>query len=104
MKYRLLVFFAFFLITGCGSSTSSLSSDVQVISNDIHCVTSYSDFVLTFENGHVVKYVDSIDGELIDIIDILNDEHFSSISNNDDAISIMSNVISELGGYCEKKE
>jgi len=97
---KVFVFMA--LICLCGCSNRSVSKK-EVVKGEISCVTEDSKFNLLLEDGQIVKYIDSIDGELgQETVDILNEEHLVGVSNNDEALRIMSNALKDLNGHCEK--
>lgn len=87
-----------FLLVGCSSGTKH-----EVVKGEISCFTEDSKFNLLLEDGQIVKYVDSIDGELgQETVDILNEEHLVGVTDNDEALKIMSNALKDLNGHCEK--
>lgn len=82
------------LFTGC-------NAEKKVIEFEINCFTEDSSFILKLQNGQVVQYIDSIEGDLgEDIVDILNDEYLTGVTDNDSALKIMNNSLSPLGGFC----
>ena len=94
-------FFVLFLITGCGSVSSKVKKNV--VKGEIACTADGSNFNLLLEDGQIVKYIDSVDGELgQETVDILNQEHLVGVTDNDVALSIMDNALKDLDGHCEK--
>lgn len=90
-----------FLITGCGNEPSK--SKKNVVKGEITCSADGSNFNLLLEDGQIVKYIDSIDGELgQETVDILNQEHLVGVTDNDTALNIMDNALKDLDGHCEK--
>lgn len=86
------------LVVGCSSSTPSK----EVLKKDITCHVEDSSFVLKLEDGQVVKYIDSVDGELSqETVDILNEEHLKDVNDNDEALRIMDAALRDLNGGCE---
>ena len=97
MKKFCLCFFVL-LIVGCGRTKNEVSTDT------FSCVTDDSSFEIVVSDGKIVKYVDSVDGELKqESIDIINGEYLIEVEDNNETLTIMDNVMRELGGYCEKK-
>jgi len=91
-----------FLFTGCSISGNDNFFKRDVLKKDITCYVDDSNFVLKLEDGQIVKYIDSVDGELgQETVDILNDEHLVGITDNEQALKIMNEALSDLGGYCE---
>ena len=113
MSKKIILLICLVLISGCGnkvssdisdSSSSSVKSSKKKSFMEISCTSFDSSFLLYLENGQVVKYVDSIDGDLGENpVNIINEEHLSGVSSNDEALSIMNLVMKELDGGCEKK-
>ena len=98
---KIIVFMALICLCGCGSSKTGVKK--EVIKGEISCVTEDSKFNLFLEDGQIVKYVDSVDGELgQETVDILNAEHLVGVIDNDEALKIMSNALRDLNGKCEK--
>jgi len=94
---KIFLCFVFLVLVGCGNKKE------EIIKDEISCVTEDSSFNLVLENGQIVKYIDSIDGELgQETVDILNNEHLVGVTNNDEALNIMSNALRDLNGKCEK--
>jgi len=94
-------FLVLFLITGCGVNSSKPKKNV--VKGEITCTADGSNFNLLLEDGQIVKYIDSIDGELgQETVDILNQEHLVGVTDNDTALSIMDNALKDLDGHCEK--
>lgn len=98
------------LLTGCGinidkvgfGSKASEAVDEPVITKQITCSTDDSSFDLILGNGQIIRYIDSIDGELgQETVDILNQEHLVGVTDNDEATSIMSAALVDLNGHCE---
>ena len=101
--YKRVVFFGSMLLlfTGCGTVNSTVSKR-ETIKRDITCYVEDSSFVLKLEDGQIVKYIDSVDGELgQETVDILNQEHLVGVTDNEEALEIMSEALSDLDGYCE---
>lgn len=98
-----------FLICGCSNSDTDSnqqgSSGVKknfVVNGSMECFTEDSKFTLELSDGQIVKYIDSIDGELSqETIDILNEEYLVGVTDNAVAIARMSEGLRDLGGYCE---
>lgn len=96
---KIIIFMALVCICGCSNTTSKK----EVLRSEISCVTEDSKFNLFLEDGQIVRYVDSVDGELgQETVDILNSEHLVGVTNNDDALGIMDKALRDLDGYCEK--
>ena len=96
-KNGFLFLFLVFLLTGC-----SFNGSKPVYKKDITCHTDDTSFVLKLENGQIVKYIDSIDGELgQETVDILNQEHLQGVTDNEEALKIMNLALSDLNGGCE---
>ena len=105
---KILICFMIIFVCGCSNSNETKEQNnknvekQEVVSKTIECNTDDSIFTLVLENGQIVKYIDSIDGDLgSETVDILNEEHLVCISDNDQALSIMNNVMIELGGSCK---
>lgn len=100
MKKIFFIAIVLFLFTGC--SIFNNTPVKEVLKKDITCNTEDSSFVLKLENGQIVSYIDSVDGELgQETVDILNQEHLVGITDNDEALKIMDNALSDLDGHCE---
>lgn len=113
-KYIFLLCFMLLLV-GCGNKVNEIVEEneglkpINVVKEADEsvagCFMDGVKFSIVFRDGQIVKYYDPYDGELgKEAIDLINDEHLVDITNDDTAISIMNNVIKELGGYCEKEE
>lgn len=101
MKKIVFVIFVLFLFTGCSNSLNN-TPPKEVLKKDITCYTDDSSFVLKLEDGQIVSYIDSVDGELgQETVDILNQEHLVGNTDNDEALKIMNKALSDLGGRCE---
>lgn len=99
---KIFLLFVLFFLFGC--SRDSVVNDVvkNIVRSEITCTTDDSKFNLILENGQIVKYIDSIDGELgQEIVDILNSEHLIGVSDNDKALNIMDSALKDLNGHCE---
>ena len=114
-KKFLFIFFVLLCFPGCGKSDKVVNQGKEILKpvkvvkksdeSVAICVTDESDFSIVLKNGQVVKYYDSVDGELgQDTIDIINSEHLVGVTSDDRAISIMNGVMEELGGHCEKEK
>ena len=104
MKRFFLVLGVVFLLCGCSSNglSGSSNSSKVVVKGSMNCVVEDSEFVLELENGQIVKYIDSIDGELSeDTVNILNEEYLVGVTDNDEAIRRMNDGLKDLGGHCE---
>ena len=101
MVRKFIVFsFSFLFLVGCSSGVTVKES----IKGEMECVVEDSRFTLMLEDGQIVKYIDSVDGELgSEIVDILNDEHLVGVTDNDEAIRIMNASLNDLDGYCVGK-
>lgn len=96
-----LCLFIMFLVTGCGSAENKIKKNI--VKAEISCSADGSNFNLLLEDGQIVKYIDSVDGELgQETVDILNEEHLVGVSDNDEALRIMDSALKDLDGYCEK--
>lgn len=116
--YKKILFLCFIVLyfTGCGKKATDVTQQkddelkpIKVVKSSdesvANCFLDGIKFSIVFKDGQIVKYYDPYDGELDqDGIKLINDEHLVGIDNDDSAISIMNNVIKELGGYCEKEE
>ena len=92
----LFIVFMFFFV-GCSSKPVK-----EVSRKDINCHVDESNFVLKLEDGQIVKYIDSVDGDLgQEVVNILNEEHLQNVSDNDEALRIMNAALSDLNGGCE---
>lgn len=96
------------LLCGCstnidlGGKSSSIDVPKEIISGRMECAVEDSSFVLELENGQIVRYIDSIDGELKEeTVNILNEEYLVGVTDNDEAIRRMNEGLSDLGGHCE---
>ena len=105
MKRFFLVLGVVFLLCGCSSNgvADSFSSKSKVVvKGSMSCVVEDSEFVLELENGQIVKYIDSVDGELSqDTVNILNEEYLVGVTDNDEAIRRMNEGLKDLEGHCE---
>ena len=98
MKNKIILCLAFTLVCGCSSGVKH-----EVVKAEISCFTEDSKFNLLLEDGQIVKYIDSIDGELHqETVDILNEEHLVGVTDNDEALRIMDMALKDLNGHCEK--
>ena len=116
MKKILVFFMVLFLVVGCTGNTTSDNSDTTIKTNStkksskkqvskavFHCNTDDSVFDLYLENGQIVKYVDSEDGDLGNQpVEILNSEHLVGVSDNDQAFIKMNEALFELEGSCSR--
>ena len=101
-KRFFFVLFLVVLLTGCFSKSTLSSSSKPSLKKEISCHTEDTSFILKLEDGQIVKYIDSVDGELgQETVDILNEEHLKNVSDNDEALSIMNKALSNLNGGCE---
>jgi hypothetical protein len=101
-KKSIIFLLVFLFVTGCGLGDSNSTKSIEVARKDISCHSDDSDFVLKLENGQIVKYIDSVEGELgQEVVDILNSEHLVGNTDNDNALRIMNIALTDLGGYCE---
>lgn len=103
---KILIYFMIVFVSGCSSNNSinndEIKNNMVIESKTIECNTEDSNFTLYLENGQIVKYIDSIDGDLgIETVEILNTEHLVGVGDNDEALSIMNSVMIELGGSCK---
>lgn len=105
---KILICFMIIFVCGCSNSNETkeqINKNIEkqeVVSKTIECNTEDSNFTLYLENGQIVKYIDSIDGDLgIETVEILNTEHLVGVGDNDEALSIMNSVMIELGGSCK---
>lgn len=95
---RIIVLMALVCVCGCSNASKK-----EIMKSEISCYTEDSKFNLFLEDGQIVKYVDSVDGELHqETVDILNEEHLVGITDNDEALSIMDKALKDLDGHCEK--
>ena len=101
MNKRLLyVLPILFLMCGC-SNIKNLGQK-EIIKGNMNCVVEDSSFTLELENGQIVKYIDSVDGELSqETVDILNSEYLVGVTDNDEAILRMNEGLKDLEGHCE---
>lgn len=98
MRNKIIMCLALILVCGCSSGVKH-----EVVKSEISCFTEDSKFNLLLEDGQIVKYIDSIDGELHqETVDILNEEHLVGITDNDEALKIMDMALKDLDGHCEK--
>lgn len=89
------------LLCGC-SNTTSTEQPKEIIKGEMNCTVEDSNFTLMLENGQIVKYIDSVDGDLgQETVDILNEEYLIGVTDNDEAIKIMNEGLSDLEGHCE---
>ena len=96
---KIVIFMALVCLCGCSNGVSKK----EPVKAEISCFTEDSKFNLFLEDGQIVKYVDSIDGELgQETVDILNGEHLVGITDNDEALKIMDRALKDLDGHCEK--
>lgn len=106
MYKKIIVFSLALLLVGCSGGISEnlgKTSKKEVVKGEIYCTVDDSSFTLMLEDGQIVEYIDSIDGELgQETVDILNDEHLIGVTDNDEALKIMDSALSELGGSCSK--
>lgn len=91
------------LLTGCDDTVVGNKKSNNVVKGEITCTVDGSNFNLLLENGQIVKYIDSIDGELgQETVDILNNEHLVGVTDNAEALRIMDVALNDLGGHCEE--
>lgn len=89
------------LFTGCASNSNNTKKNV--IKDEITCSVEDNNFTLMLEDGQIVKYIDSVDGELgQETVNILNEEHLVGITSNDEALKIMDEALNDLDGHCER--
>ena len=87
-----------FLMSGC----IKIEAPKEIIKGTMNCVVEDSTFTLELENGQIVKYIDSVDGELPqETVDILNEEYLVGVTDNDEAIRLMNEGLKDLEGHCE---
>ena len=100
MYRRIFCGFMFLLFfTGC---STSVEQPKEIIRGEMNCTVEDSSFTLMLENGQIVKYIDSVDGELPqETVDILNEEYLVGVTDNDEAIRLMDEGLSDLEGHCE---
>ena len=111
MKKCFLISLVPFLLCGCSfsvvgkneASNSNMNAiSKPVVNGKMKCVTEDSEFMLELSNGQIVRYIDSVDGELPqETVDILNEEHLLGVTDNDTAILRMNEGLKDLGGHCE---
>lgn len=95
MGKKIILCLVVLLVSGCGTKK-------EVVRGEISCATEDSKFNLILENGQIVNYIDSIDGDLgQETVDILNSEHLVGVTDNDEALRIMNTALRDLDGYCE---
>lgn len=100
MSKKFILCFVLLFIVGCGSN---LDSNDNSPSLEALCSADGNEFRLVLKKGQIVKYVDSVDGELgQETLDILNQEHLVGVSDNDEALRIMDIALKDLDGHCEK--
>ena len=116
MKKNIFVLCFIVLLTGCGNKVNEVVQENEEELKPINVVKEADEsvagcfmdgvkFSIVFKDGQIVKYYDPYDGELDqEGIDLINNEHLVDITDDNQAISIMNDVIKELGGYCEKEE
>ena len=96
MDKKIILCLALLFVVGC-------SAKKEVVRGEISCITEDSKFNLILENGQIVSYIDSIDGELgQETVDILNSEHLVGVTDNDETLRIMDTALKDLEGHCEK--
>lgn len=109
MRKVIVCFGLMLLFAGCTNNSSNENSTSSglfkksVVKGEIYCTVEDSSFTLMLEDGQIVKYIDSVDGELgQETVDILNEEHLVGVTDNDEVLRIMDATLSELGGSCSK--
>lgn len=96
MNKKIILCLALLFVAGCGAKK-------EVVRGEISCTTEDSKFNLVLEDGQIVNYIDSIDGDLSqETVDILNSEHLVGVTDNDEALRIMDIALKDLDGHCEK--
>lgn len=115
---RKTCFLLLFLIVFTGCGTKSLNevesgndnssgktvkkSNKAVQKAEFHCSAEGDVFTLLLEDGQIVSYIDSVDGDLgQNPVDILNEEHLVGVTDNAEALKRMNIALKELDGYCE---
>ena len=99
---KIVIFVVLVCVCGCSGKESESKKGV-VIKDQISCSTEDSKFNLFLENGQIVSYVDSVDGDLgQETVDILNGEHLVGVTDNNVALKIMDKALKDLNGHCEK--
>jgi len=89
MKKIFLLIIGILLLTGC-STSDKITCDIGNTVVDI-----------TLKQGKIINYKDKIKGELTtEEINRLNKSYLNEITNNNDAINKLKDVIAEMGGMC----
>lgn len=89
------------LLCGC-SATETNSKPKEIIKGEMNCTVEEDKFTLMLENGQIVKYIDSVEGELgQETVDILNEEYLVGVTDNEEAVRIMNESLKDLEGHCE---
>lgn len=91
MKIKLLLILTVcFLLVGCTSSQEQLKCDIGATT-----------ITITVEKGKIISYYDKIEGDLPqEEIDVLNESHLKNITNNQEAMDKLKDVIASSGGNC----
>lgn len=90
------------LILLCGCANTKLETKKEIIKGTMTCNVEDSTFILELENGQIVKYIDSVDGELPqETVDIINEEYLVGITDNEEAVKAMNEGLKDLEGHCE---
>lgn len=93
MKKIFVLIIILLLVVGC-----SKKEEKQVV---LECEFPNTTITLTIEDGKIIKYVDKIQGEFsVEDIEILNNSYLANISNNNEALNKMKEVIATNGGDC----
>lgn len=89
-KVFLLILFCILLLTGC-------SKEEELI-----CDIGTTTVTVTIKEGKIISYVDKIKGELdSEGIKRLNESYLKSVTNNNDALNTLRDVIATMGGNCK---
>ena len=91
MKLKLLLVLSIcLLLVGCGSNKEELKCDMGATT-----------ITITIQKGKIISYYDEIEGDLSqDEIDVLNESHLKDITNNQEALDKLRDVIASSGGNC----
>ena len=88
--------------TNNSSGKTVKKSNKPVVKGEIKCTVEDSVFTLLLEDGQIVSYIDSVEGDLGQSpVDILNEEHLVGVTDNDEALKRMNLALKDLDGYCE---